>query len=44
MKEQRKAIFMDRDGTINQHVGYIIKAEQFVLLPNISKAIDIIHS
>jgi D,D-heptose 1,7-bisphosphate phosphatase len=35
----KKAIFLDRDGTINRHVGYVSRPEQFELLPNVTAAI-----
>lgn len=33
----RKAVFLDRDGTINEDVGYICSIEKFLVIP---KAID----
>lgn len=42
-KEQRKAIFLDRDGTINRYAGFIRTPEEFELLPDASKAIKMIN-
>lgn len=41
---QRKAIFLDRDGVINKNVGLLHKIEDFDLLPNIAKAIKKINN
>jgi len=38
MKE-RLAVFMDRDGTINEEVGYLSKLEQLRLFPAVGEAI-----
>jgi D-glycero-D-manno-heptose 1,7-bisphosphate phosphatase len=35
-----KAIFLDRDGTINVEKGYLYKAEDFELLPNVIAALQ----
>ncbi len=40
----QKAIFLDRDGTINKYVGHLNKIEQFRLLPNVSNAIKQINN
>ena len=34
-----KTVFLDRDGTINEEVRYLHKAEDFKLLPGVAKAI-----
>ena len=39
LKNKQKAIFLDRDGTINKMVGFITKPEQFELIPGVSEAI-----
>lgn len=39
LKNKQKAIFLDRDGTINKYVGFLRKVEQFELLNGVSKAI-----
>ena len=35
----RPALFLDRDGTINRHVGYLDRPEQIELLPGVGAAI-----
>lgn len=41
MKEDKKrpAVFLDRDGTINEQMGYINHISRFVLLPGVAEAI-----
>lgn len=41
MKENQKrpAVFLDRDGTINEQMGYINHISRFVLLPGVAEAI-----
>lgn len=41
--QKQKAIFLDRDGTINKYVGFLTKPEQFELLPGVAEAIKIIN-
>lgn len=41
---RQKAIFLDRDGTINKYVGFLRSAEQFELLPGVAEAIKLINS
>lgn len=41
---KQKAIFLDRDGTINKYVGFLREIEQFELLPNTSEAIKKINN
>jgi D-glycero-D-manno-heptose 1,7-bisphosphate phosphatase len=36
---QRPAVFLDRDGTINEQMGYINHISRFVLLPGVGRAI-----
>lgn len=43
LKNQQKAIFLDRDGTINKMQGFITKPEEFELLPGVAKAIKAIN-
>ena len=43
LKNKQKAIFLDRDGTINKYVGFLTKPEQFELLPGVAKAIKMIN-
>lgn len=41
--EKQKAIFLDRDGTINKYVGFLTHIEDFELLPGVSDAIKLFH-
>jgi D-glycero-D-manno-heptose 1,7-bisphosphate phosphatase len=40
---KRPAIFMDRDGTINEQMGYINHLSRFVLLPGVQNAIRLLN-
>jgi len=40
---KRPAVFLDRDGTINEEMGYINHPSRFVLLPNSAKAIRMLN-
>ena len=44
LQKKQKAIFLDRDGTINQYKDYITNPEQLDLLPKASEAIKIINN
>ena len=39
LSQKQKAIFLDRDGTINRHVGFLKNIDDFELLPGVSNAI-----
>lgn len=39
LKNMQKAVFLDRDGTINKYVGFLTKPEQFELNPGVAEAI-----
>lgn len=39
LKNKQKAIFIDRDGTVNKYVGFLRTTEEFELLPNVPEAI-----
>lgn len=39
MTSLRRAVFLDRDGTINEQMGYINHLDRFRLLPGVGKAI-----
>ena len=39
LSKPQKAIFLDRDGTINRHIGFLRKIDEFELLPGVSEAI-----
>ena len=43
LSHSQKAIFLDRDGTINRYVGFLRDISQFELLPNASEAIKKIN-
>ena len=43
LKRKQKAIFLDRDGTINKYVGFLRSAEEFELLPGVAEAIGKIN-
>lgn len=40
---KQKAIFLDRDGTINKYVGFLRNENEFELLPGVAKAIERIN-
>lgn len=42
-KNKRRAVFLDRDGTINQYVEELIGPEDFKLLPGVARAIKKIN-
>ncbi len=43
LKNKQKAVFLDRDGTINKYVGFLTKPEQFELIPGVTEAIKKIN-
>lgn len=43
LKNKQKAIFIDRDGTINRFVGFLTNIEEFELLPGVADAIRAIN-
>lgn len=43
LKNLQKAIFLDRDGTINQYVGFLRSEEEFTLIPGVAEAIGKIN-
>lgn len=44
LKQKQKAIFLDRDGTINEYVGFLRSISDFKLLPKVSDAIGKINT
>ena len=44
LANKQKAIFLDRDGTINEYVGFLRKEEDFRLIPGVSEAIKKINN
>lgn len=43
LKNKQKAIFLDRDGTINKYIGFLRNVDEFVLLDGVAKAIKKIN-
>lgn len=43
-KDAWRCIFLDRDGTINKHIGFLKYPEQFSLLPRVAESIRLINS
>lgn len=43
LSQKQKAIFLDRDGTINKYVGFLTKSQDFELLPGAAEAIKTIN-
>lgn len=43
LSRPQKAVFLDRDGTINRYVGFLTDAGQFELLSGVAKAIRMIN-
>ena len=44
LSNKQRAIFLDRDGTINRYVGFLRKIEDFELLPGVSETIKKINA
>ncbi|MBQ6217200.1 MAG: HAD-IIIA family hydrolase [Erysipelotrichaceae bacterium] len=44
LKKKQKAVFLDRDGTINEYVGFLRSVDEFRLLPRVSEAIARINA
>lgn len=43
LKNKQKAIFLDRDGTINKYVGFLRSIDDMELLPDVAEAIKLIN-
>lgn len=43
LSRMQKAVFLDRDGTLNKYVGFLTSAEQFELLPGAAEAVKMIN-
>jgi D-glycero-D-manno-heptose 1,7-bisphosphate phosphatase len=41
---KRPAVFLDRDGTINEQMGYINHVSRFVILPRVAEAVRLLNS
>lgn len=44
LTRKQKAVFLDRDGTINKYVGFLRSIDQFELLPGVAEAIRKINA
>ena len=44
LKNKQRAIFLDRDGTINEYVGFLRDINEFKLLPGVAEAIARINA
>ena len=44
LRNLQKAVFLDRDGTINRYMGFLRKEEEFELLPDVAEAIGKINA
>ncbi len=42
-EKKRPAVFLDRDGTINEQMGYINHESRFILLPGVAEAIRLLN-
>lgn len=43
LSHKQKAVFLDRDGTINKHIGFLKNIQDFVLIEGVSEAIKKIN-
>lgn len=44
LKQKQKAVFLDRDGTINKYVGFLRNIDDFELLPGVAEAVRMINA
>ena len=44
LKLKQKAVFLDRDGTINRYIGFLTDIDEFELLPGVGEAIRSLNS
>lgn len=44
LMNKQKAIFLDRDGTINKYVGFLRNIDEFELLPGVAEAVRMINN
>lgn len=44
MKQKQKAVFLDRDGTLNKYVGFLRDIDDFELLPGVAEAVGLINA
>ena len=43
LKRKQKAVFLDRDGTINKYIGFLRNINDFVLIPGVADAVKKIN-
>ena len=43
LSRKQKAVFLDRDGTLNKYVGFLRSSKEFELLPGVAEAVKIIN-
>lgn len=43
LKQKQKAVFLDRDGTINKYVGFLRNIDDFELLPGATDAVKLLN-
>ena len=43
LKQKQRAIYLDRDGTINRYVGFLRGIDDFELLPGVAEAVKLIN-
>jgi len=44
LENKQKAIFLDRDGTINEYLPFLVDKNKFTLIPGVSDAIKLINN
>ncbi len=44
LRKKQKAVFLDRDGTINKYVGFLRNIDELEILPGVSEAIKTINA
>jgi len=44
LKKKQRAIFLDRDGTINKYVGFLRNIDEFELLPGVAEAVRLVNA
>lgn len=44
LRNKQKAVFLDRDGTINQYVGFLSNIDDFRLIPGVAESIRMINA
>lgn len=44
LKSKQRAVFLDRDGTINRYIGFLRDTDSFELLPGVSEAVHLINT